>query len=166
MAVGRTHVSCRAVGRNWLMVRLFPLVIALAAAFTPAAAFADVTLGVLIPLTGPGSGYGQQMRTAIEMFSEKYLDLGGKAGKLKLDVQDTRGNVPEAINLTRKLIRFSRTDRRRSAPRPSGNRASGAKFLSCGSQCLFLAQSRHVEHVTSQVLKHVERSVDAFKIRK
>jgi branched-chain amino acid transport system substrate-binding protein len=34
---------------------------------------------------------------------EKYLDLG-KAGKLKLEVYDTRGQVPEAISLTRKLI--------------------------------------------------------------
>jgi branched-chain amino acid transport system substrate-binding protein len=104
MAVSKTHVACRAVGRDRLMAHLFPLVIALPAAFAPAAAFADVTLGVLIPLTGPGSGYGQQMRTAIDIFSEKYLDLGSKAGKLRLDVQDTRGNVPEAINLTRKLI--------------------------------------------------------------
>ncbi len=38
------------------------------------------------------------------MFMEKYADLGGKAGKLKLVIYDTRGENTDAINLTRKLI--------------------------------------------------------------
>ena len=38
------------------------------------------------------------------MFLEKYADLGGKAGKMKLVIYDTRGENTDAINLTRKLI--------------------------------------------------------------
>ncbi len=66
-------------------------------------AHADVTLGVLIPSSGKGAAYGIQQQNAIDMFMEKYSDLGA-AGKLKLDIYDTRGENPEAINLTRKLI--------------------------------------------------------------
>jgi branched-chain amino acid transport system substrate-binding protein len=84
------------------VVSVFSMVAVLTVCLS-AGASADVSLGVLIPLTGAGSGYGQQMRTAIDMFLDKYSDLG-KAGKLKLEVEDTRGNVPEAINLTRKMI--------------------------------------------------------------
>jgi branched-chain amino acid transport system substrate-binding protein len=38
------------------------------------------------------------------MFLEKYADLGGKAGNMKLVIYDTRGENTDAINLTRKLI--------------------------------------------------------------
>jgi branched-chain amino acid transport system substrate-binding protein len=64
---------------------------------------ADVSVGVLIPSSGKGAAYGQQQQAAIDMFMEKYADLG-KAGKLKLVVYDTRGENTDAINLTRKLI--------------------------------------------------------------
>ena len=66
-------------------------------------ACADVTLGVLLPASGKAASYGQQQKNAIEMFMERYADLG-KAGKLKLIIYDTRGDNTEAINLTRKLI--------------------------------------------------------------
>lgn len=65
---------------------------------------ADVPLGVLIPSSGKGASYGQQQQTAIDMFMEKYADLGGKQGKLKLVIYDTRSENTDAINLTRKLI--------------------------------------------------------------
>lgn len=65
---------------------------------------ADVPLGVLIPSSGKGASYGQQQQTAIDMFMEKYADLGGKQGKLKLVIYDTRGENTDAISLTRKLI--------------------------------------------------------------
>jgi branched-chain amino acid transport system substrate-binding protein len=68
------------------------------------AARADVSVGVLIPSSGKGASYGQQQQTAIDMFMDKYSDLGGKAGKLKLVTYDTRGENTDAINLTRKLI--------------------------------------------------------------
>jgi len=64
---------------------------------------ADVTLGVLVPASGKGASYGIQQQSAIEMFMERYADLG-KSGKLKLITYDTRGENTEAINLTRKLI--------------------------------------------------------------
>jgi branched-chain amino acid transport system substrate-binding protein len=67
------------------------------------AASADVTLGVLVPASGKGASYGIQQQSAIEMFMERYADLG-QSGKLKLIVYDTRGENTEAINLTRKLI--------------------------------------------------------------
>jgi branched-chain amino acid transport system substrate-binding protein len=67
------------------------------------AARADVPVGVLIPSSGKGAAYGQQMQAAIDMFMEKYASLG-KAGKLKLIIYDTRGQNTDAINLSRKLI--------------------------------------------------------------
>ena len=91
---------------------LRPLVLVLSLQFAAALAagaallgeaHADVTLGVLIPSSGKGAAYGTQQQNAIDMFMEKYSDLGA-AGKLKLDIYDTRGENPEAINLTRKLV--------------------------------------------------------------
>jgi branched-chain amino acid transport system substrate-binding protein len=81
------------------------LVVASIMALVPVvAAKADVAIGVLIPSSGKGASYGQQQQNAINMFLEKYADLGGKAGKLKLVIYDTRGENTDAINLTRKLI--------------------------------------------------------------
>jgi len=67
-------------------------------------ALADVSIGILVPSSGKGAAYGQQQQNAITMFIEKYADLGGKAGKLKLVIYDTRGENTEAINLSRKLM--------------------------------------------------------------
>jgi branched-chain amino acid transport system substrate-binding protein len=78
-------------------------VIALLLAGTASAA-ADVTIGVLVPSSGKGAAYGQQQQNAIAMFMDKYADIGGKTGKLKLIVYDTRGENTEAINLSRKLM--------------------------------------------------------------
>jgi branched-chain amino acid transport system substrate-binding protein len=83
-------------------VRTLALAGSTAVALTGAAS-ADVTLGVLVPASGKGASYGIQQQSAIEMFMERYADLG-KSGKLKLIVYDTRGENTEAINLTRKLI--------------------------------------------------------------
>jgi branched-chain amino acid transport system substrate-binding protein len=76
--------------------------IALTLAASPT--LADVSIGVLIPSSGKGASYGQQQQNAINMFMEKYSDLGGKAGKLKLVIYDTRGENTDAINLSRKLM--------------------------------------------------------------
>jgi len=67
-------------------------------------AYADVRIGILTPLTGAGSRYGQEQRVAIDMFLEKYSDLGGAAGKLVPIIYDTRWSGTEAISVTRKLI--------------------------------------------------------------
>lgn len=69
-----------------------------------APAMADVSVGILVPSSGKGAAYGQQQKNSIDMFMEKYADLGGKAGKLKLVIYDTRGENTEAINLSRKLM--------------------------------------------------------------
>jgi branched-chain amino acid transport system substrate-binding protein len=74
----------------------------LIAAVLPASA--DVPIGVLIPSSGKGASYGQQQQNAITMFLEKYADLGGNAGQMKLLIYDTRGENTDAINLTRRLI--------------------------------------------------------------
>ncbi len=103
MGISSIHVRSIPTTRHTKVTTAAMLGAAISAAILPTAALADVTIGVLIPTSGRASGYGQQMQVAINMFSEKYLDLG-KAGKLKLDILDTRGEVPEAINLTRKLI--------------------------------------------------------------
>jgi branched-chain amino acid transport system substrate-binding protein len=68
------------------------------------AAYADVRIGILMPQTGAGSRYGQEQRVAVEMFLEKYSDLGGAAGKLVPIIYDTRWSGTEAISVTRKLI--------------------------------------------------------------
>ena len=65
---------------------------------------ADIAIGVLIPSSGKGAAYGQQQQNSINMFLDKYADVGGKAGKMKLIIYDTRGENTDAINLTRKLI--------------------------------------------------------------
>lgn len=68
------------------------------------AAYADVRIGILTPQTGAGSRYGQEQRVAVEMFLEKYSDLGGAAGKLVPIIYDTRWSGTEAISVARKLI--------------------------------------------------------------
>src|ERR1700677_1311174 len=72
------------------------------------AAYADVRIGVLLPLTGAGSRYGQEQRVAVDMFLEKYSDLGSTAGKLVPIIYDTRWSGTEAISVTRKLIESDR----------------------------------------------------------
>ena len=61
-------------------------------------------IGILMPLTGAGSRYGQEQRVAVDMFLEKYGDLGGAAGKLVPIIYDTRWSGTEAISVARKLI--------------------------------------------------------------
>jgi branched-chain amino acid transport system substrate-binding protein len=86
----------------WLVRR--SVIAALLATACAVPAYADVSIGVLIPSSGKGSAYGQQQQNSINMFMEKFSDLGGKAGKLKLVIYDTRGENTDAINLSRKLM--------------------------------------------------------------
>ncbi|MDF2114399.1 ABC transporter substrate-binding protein [Roseiarcaceae bacterium H3SJ34-1] len=66
-------------------------------------ALADVQIGILMPKTGFGAGFGAEEQGSIDLFMSKYADLG-PAGKLKLTIYDTRGEPAQAISLTRKLI--------------------------------------------------------------
>ena len=74
------------------------------------AAYADVRIGILMPLTGAGSRYGQEQRVAVDMFLEKYSDLGSTAGKLVPIIYDTRWSGTEAISVARKLIDSDQVD--------------------------------------------------------
>ena len=80
------------------------VVAALLATACAVPASADVAIGVLIPSSGKGASYGQQQQNSINMFMEKFSELGGAAGKLNLVIYDTRGENTDAINLSRKLI--------------------------------------------------------------
>ena len=67
-------------------------------------AWADVKIGVLLPLSGKGSSYGQHQEVAMKMAMEQLAKTGIKGEKVQLVVYDTRGENAEAISLTRKLI--------------------------------------------------------------
>src|SRR5258707_9849978 len=67
-------------------------------------AFADVKIGVLMPLSGKGASYGQHQEIAMKMALEELQKTGIKGEKVDAVVYDTRGENAEAINLTRKLI--------------------------------------------------------------
>lgn len=78
---------------------------ALAAALLSSTAFADIKIGVLMPLSGKGASYGQHQEIAMKMALEDLAKVGGiKGEKVEVLVFDTRGDNTEAINLTRKLI--------------------------------------------------------------
>lgn len=69
------------------------------------AAWADVKIGVLLPLSGKGASYGQHQEVAMKMALEELEKAGGiKGEKVSFITYDTRGENAEAINLTRKLI--------------------------------------------------------------
>jgi len=87
---------------TWQVRRSVVTALLVTACAVPASA--DVAIGVLIPSSGKGASYGQQQQNSINMFMEKFSDLGGAAGKLKLVIYDTRGENTDAINLSRKLI--------------------------------------------------------------
>jgi branched-chain amino acid transport system substrate-binding protein len=76
---------------------------ALALAALTGAARADVTIGMLLPQTGFAAGFGAEQQGAIDLFMQKYADLG-PAGKLKLVTYDTRAEPATAISLAKKLI--------------------------------------------------------------
>lgn len=87
--------------------RLAAAVVALVvgSALFASAAFAEVKIGVLLPLSGKGASYGQHQQTAIDMALERLAEEGGiKGEKVELVIYDTRGQNAEAISLTRRLI--------------------------------------------------------------
>jgi branched-chain amino acid transport system substrate-binding protein len=68
-----------------------------------APAHADIDIGVLMPTSGFAAGFGLEEQGSIDLFMQKYADLG-PAGKLKLIIYDTRGEPAQAISLVKKLI--------------------------------------------------------------
>lgn len=91
---------------NWtLKLKRSTLLLAACAALLPAAAVADIKIGVLMPLSGKGASYGLHQQTAIQMALEELQKTGGiKGEKVQVISYDTRGENAEAISLTRKLI--------------------------------------------------------------
>jgi branched-chain amino acid transport system substrate-binding protein len=75
-----------------------------ATALLAGSAWADVKIGVLLPLSGKGASYGQHQELAMKMAQEELAKTGIKGEKVQLVVYDTRGENSEAISLTRKLI--------------------------------------------------------------
>jgi branched-chain amino acid transport system substrate-binding protein len=90
-------------GRTWMLgAALLATVTLGCSAARPA--FADVKIGVLMPLSGKGASYGQHQEIAMKMALEELQKTGIKGEKVEAVVYDTRGENAEAINLTRKLI--------------------------------------------------------------
>ena len=92
---------------TFMRVRLPRAALLAAAVFLGAAAvpaWADVKIGVLMPLSGKGASYGQHQETAMKMALEELEKTGVNGEKVQAIVYDTRGENSEAINLTRRLI--------------------------------------------------------------
>jgi branched-chain amino acid transport system substrate-binding protein len=75
-----------------------------AGALLSCSAYADVAIGVLMPLSGKGASYGQHQEVALKMAQQELEKSGIKGEKVRFVVYDTRGENAEAISLTRKLI--------------------------------------------------------------
>jgi branched-chain amino acid transport system substrate-binding protein len=99
-----TRLSTTTTGRTTLRCAAFLGSIGLALSLAAGPAWADVKIGVLMPLSGKGASYGQHQDVAMKMALEQLEKTGIKGEKVELVVYDTRGENSEAINLTRKLI--------------------------------------------------------------
>jgi branched-chain amino acid transport system substrate-binding protein len=86
-----------------LKAKFLPTVLA-AGAMLACNAWADVKIGVLMPMSGKGASYGQHQEVAMKMALQELEKSGIKGEKVNLVVYDTRGENAEAISLTRKLI--------------------------------------------------------------
>ena len=75
-----------------------------AGALLSCSAYADVAIGVLMPLSGKGASYGQHQEVALKMAQQELEKSGIKGEKVRFIVYDTRGDNAEAISLTRKLV--------------------------------------------------------------
>lgn len=65
----------------------------------------EIRIGVLLPLSGPLSGYGEPALNAIEMYFEEVNRNGGVEGKpINYIIEDTGGEPANAARMARKLI--------------------------------------------------------------
>jgi ABC-type branched-chain amino acid transport systems, periplasmic component len=80
--------------------------LALAATLTaPAFAQDDVTIGVLVPLTGELGEFGKIVADAVELGVAQVNDAGGtKCGTLRTVIADTAGSAEQAIREASKMI--------------------------------------------------------------
>src|SRR6185436_10595602 len=100
-------------GKEWDMKKtllLSTLLAAIGVAATPAmAADCDITIGVVMELTGPAGAYGQAGAKSIEMAFRDFNDAGGVDGcKLVTDTRDsqTQGNV--AVDQATQLVNIKK----------------------------------------------------------
>ena len=83
---------------------------AAALALTPSlAAACDITIGVVLELTGPAGEYGQAGAKSIEMAFRDLNDAGGVAGcTLKADVRDSQTQANVAVDAANQLVQVEK----------------------------------------------------------
>lgn len=75
------------------------LTLAASVAFGPLA-FADITVGVITPLTGPVAAYGEQVKNGAETAAEEINKAGGINGeKIVLKLLDDAGDPKQAVSV-------------------------------------------------------------------
>lgn len=71
----------------------------------PSLAAEPIKIGLITPLTGPVSTYGQSVRDAVVMGIDEINAAGGINGRqIQLIVQDDKGDPTESANIARRLI--------------------------------------------------------------
>lgn len=64
----------------------------------------DVTIGAVLPLTGPSASIGEDQRRGVELATERINAAGGLLGrKLRVVVEDSGGRAPTALDGAKKL---------------------------------------------------------------
>ena len=87
------------------MMKLKTLVAAAAALLATLPAFADVTVGVSLSLTGPGSGLGIPMQNYFKLWPEK---IGGE--KVNLIILDDASDPGKGVSNTRRFVTEDKVD--------------------------------------------------------
>src|SRR5688572_31095661 len=94
--------------KKTLLVTTLLAVIGIAA--TPAiAADCDITIGVVMELTGPAGAYGQAGAKSIEMAFRDFNDAGGVDGcKLVTDTRDSQSQGNVAVDQATQLVNIKK----------------------------------------------------------
>lgn len=82
-----------------------PLAIALAALFAAGAAQADITIGVVLPLTGPGNGLGIPVNNYVKLWPQS---IAGE--KLNVIVLDDASDPTKGVQNAKKLVTEDKVD--------------------------------------------------------
>ena len=91
-------------------MKKFLLATAAAVALLPGASFAcDITVGVVLELTGEAGAYGQAGAKSIEMAFRDLNDAGGVAGcTLKTDTRDSQTQANVAVDAATQLVQVAK----------------------------------------------------------
>jgi branched-chain amino acid transport system substrate-binding protein len=66
---------------------------------------AQVSVGAVLPLTGPSASIGEDQRRGIELAVAQVNQQGGVLGqKLEVEIEDSGGTANTALDATRKLV--------------------------------------------------------------